>query len=295
MRYQVLKRTFGSHGAIEISAEEFQGIRIAKRGLLAALGIEEKFNLLLENFAEFEAELLNLSLRHLVFADVSWSSFQGDIYTVNQRMVNLLSSTRLYRDHLLHELSELYGRDADILGEMKSRLTNEYDSSLAFRSMDVIRNHLQHRSFPVHGLTFRGSREESEGSVWARHSASPSLSVSELRADPKVKRSVVAELAALGNEVCVTPLVREYVEALGRVHEAVRTAIASDVRRWEAQMSRIVERGKATFGDVVGLAAVRVEGRTRRPKLRTCFLTSSTVAGFSNNVAVMRRTLRTIT
>jgi len=272
MRYVVLQRGLGSHGAIELTAREFEEIGIAKRGFLLALGIEEKFHLLLENFAEFEAELLNLSLQHLVFADISWSSFQGDIYTVNRRLVNLLSSTRLYIDHLLHELTASYGSASGIVSATKARLASEYDSSLSFRTIDVIRNHLQHRSLPVDGVKHTASRDESEDAVSVRHNASPRLNILELRADPKVKQSVVAELATLGNEVCVTPLVREYVEAIGRVDEGVRAAMASDVGRWDSQMSAWVERAKTVFGNAAGLAAVRIGADDQERNAEDLFL-----------------------
>ena len=63
MRYAITPGVIGIPGSIDIPADEFAKLRSAQRDLIYALNIEETFDLLLENYAEFESDLLRLSLR----------------------------------------------------------------------------------------------------------------------------------------------------------------------------------------------------------------------------------------
>jgi hypothetical protein len=254
MRFKVVN-LIGRDG-FDVSAAEFEQIVGARRGLLAVLAIEEKFNLLLENYAEFEADLLTRSLRRLVFAESGWSGLQDDIHAVNRRLANVLSSTRLYIDQILHELSALSGSVPSIVEFARSQLSSEYDLRLGYRAMEVIRNHLQHRNFPVRTLSVKMVFDRDEEPRRVRHHLTPCLSVADLREDSKIKQSVVTELAAAGDAVPITPLVREYVEALGRIHHDIRAALADHVARWDKELLDVLERGTATFTSPVLLAAI---------------------------------------
>jgi hypothetical protein len=54
----------GPLASVDIGADEFCAIEEAKAKLTAILGIEEKFALLVENYAEYERTLLDLSLKN---------------------------------------------------------------------------------------------------------------------------------------------------------------------------------------------------------------------------------------
>ena len=47
---------------IEITEDEYRAIAAAKDGLITFIGIEQKFDLVLENYAEYERELLGLAV-----------------------------------------------------------------------------------------------------------------------------------------------------------------------------------------------------------------------------------------
>ncbi|MEQ1868746.1 MAG: hypothetical protein ABL961_01850 [Vicinamibacterales bacterium] len=240
---------------------EFDSIVRSRQGIAAALSIEEKFNVVLENFREYELELLSIAQSRLVFSQNDWSRIQDDIHTVNRRLMNLLSAIRLFLDHVDRELHELYGPQsipAQVFSEERGK---EYDGRLSFRTMEAIRNYTQHRSFPVHELSFLLSADTDGNNRHVRHTITPSLSVASLQADPKFKKSVAAELKPIGKMVQITPMIREYVESIGRIHVKTRSLMAADVETWDATMEQAVGRGKAFFGDDLGIALVRIEGQ----------------------------------
>lgn len=99
--------------SMPITAEQFNDIRAAKERLMFGVGIEEKLDLLLENYAEFERTLLNMALEYSIFPGKSQALLDGGTHLANRRMVNFLTTARLYLDQVSHDFSNIYGRDSD--------------------------------------------------------------------------------------------------------------------------------------------------------------------------------------
>lgn len=257
--FKLIRLTLGAGKSVAISSDDYTAIVRAKRGLLVALALEEKFSVLLENYAEYEEELLRLALRDAVFGQHSWGTFQEARYGVNRRLVNLLSAVRLYRDHVNHELIGLYGRRGAVPALYQERLSAERNNTLAHRAMEAIRDHGQHQSFPIHALSVEiGSDRHSQPTVHARHSVHPFVTVAELSKASRFPRAVVRELEARGPRVQLTPMVREYVASIARVHVAIREAMSKDVSDWDVTLMAAVERAQQSFGDVNAIAAARI-------------------------------------
>ena len=102
-RYAIEPMGGRRHGGITITVERFKEIAAAKKKLVVATGLEEKFHILLENYADFERALLDLALRHLIFSTAGWFEFQDEILAINRRLANLLSAARSYFDQVDHE------------------------------------------------------------------------------------------------------------------------------------------------------------------------------------------------
>src|SRR3954466_11738182 len=109
MRYGITRRVFGNPIFIDIEEQRFRAVLQAKERLLQVIGFEEKFDLLLENLADLERDLLHLNLNQLLFKDLDWHGFRSDTRLLSRRLSNLLSSARLYIDQTKHELSTLLG------------------------------------------------------------------------------------------------------------------------------------------------------------------------------------------
>lgn len=261
MIHQITRFGVNAAAGIDISPEEFERIVAAKQGVGAVVAIEEKFNLLMENYAEFERELLDITLRRVVFQDADWENFQNDIYLVNRRLVNLLSACRLHIDQARHAISEIYGKDSDEFEMMKKLTRAEHGRSGEYRIMDAIRNHIQHRNLPISGLVLTGTHVDLEGMPAAKHTIRVIVDVDSMRKDPKVSAKVIADIESRDNDgVSITPLVRRYVESLGRIHIEIRSMLTENFTAWSEELAAAVEQGRATFGDdVVGLVATRID------------------------------------
>src|SRR6185295_9951522 len=192
----------------------FKQVKDARSGIIALLYIEEKFALLVENFVEFESALLQLALRNSMFGGVTWDSMLNDSMSVARRLVNLLSTGRLYIDQALHDVSQNFGHD--LHRQLDAKFSSQYASSLGYRAMNELRNYTQHKGLPIDGLGYT-HHIESDPSFRIRVSTEPTLSFESLRGN--FKKTVLSDLERLGDQIKVVPLVREYMHALGNVHE----------------------------------------------------------------------------
>lgn len=101
--------------SIEISRGEYDEIVTAQTRLVAMLAVEEKLEYVLANFEDYEGDLLRLALKQSVWPERNYSAFRFAQHLVNRRVVNLLSTTRLYLDQVKHELSAMYGKKSEQL------------------------------------------------------------------------------------------------------------------------------------------------------------------------------------
>jgi len=268
MQYGITKHFVGYKNFLEISKDEFNEAKAASRNLLEVLSIEEKFNLVLENYVEYEREMLGLSLSHLVFFSFDWSSLQNDIQSINRRLINLLTTCRLYMDHIPHNMNSIYGSGSGLTETIERRKSQEYDSSLSYRVMEALRNYVQHRGLPISSLQYHMNRQDTPSGT-VKHMVTPSLSVRTLKEEKGFKASVVKELEQLGNDVDIKPMVRDYLDSIGRLHLFVRNLFASDAAKWEGTISQIQNRFRTAFGDdLSGLAIVRKEPGNRSERIQ---------------------------
>ena len=262
MTYALTKTVLGFGLFIDISKDEYNSILIAKNCLFESLYLEEKLDIVVEDYLEFEMELLSSSIRKMVNRNQNYSWFHEEISKINRRLVNLLSACRLYLDHSMHHLSKIYGEKSDQIETIKKSKSEEYDSKLGYRVMEALRNYVQHRGFPVHKGTYNSKRVEKKEKDQILFTLTPFLKTEELELDNKFKKPVLEELKGLGSEIDLKPLAREYVAGIANVHEKIRAIIREDIANWENTLFSNINLFKEKVApevSILGLAAVRRE------------------------------------
>lgn len=231
------------------------------KGVVSALDIEEKFNLVLENFEEFEGELLRDALGHSLFQRGDWSSTMTELHRLNRRLVNLLATCRLYVDQVPHNLSQDFGSAPALAASFVASKSREFDSKLGYRVMEAFRNYMQHRSLPVHSINYVSAWRDLPAGRLREHTVAPETAPANIRADGKFRAATLTELEALGTRVDLTPLARQYVAGLASVHSDLRKGMKAAVATWDAAIERAGSDFQAAGAtDLTGLAAVRVDG-----------------------------------
>jgi hypothetical protein len=261
IRYGVTRLVLDCSDFVELTREEYEEALTARTCLFVVLGMEEKFNLLLENYAEFEQELQTLTLRHALFHNFDWSSLGGELQTINRRLANLLSACRLYIDQVKHDVSTLDEDGAGQFQQLKKAFNTEYDGHLSYRALEALRGWVQHRSLPIHRLTYDAKKVDTRKGPLHRWTCTPSMSVKRIDNEGCFKTKVLDELKTIGDDlVDLKPMVRDYVAALGRVQCDLRQRMRSDVDEWERKFGSIQRRFREAYGaTLVGLALVCID------------------------------------
>lgn len=246
----------GEHPRIPIDAERVVKLQRANEILILALDFEEALELVISNFEEFEREVFNLSHRWLTRRDIERDTMAADRLLLNRRLANLLSTCRMYMDHGKHHLGHP-ALPGGLKGAFKESLSRQYDTVLGYRVMEALRNHIQHRNIPTRGIAFPAHREEKAG-----HGALWSFGVQlnldlEVLAEDQFKRRVLQDIRNKEPEARdVVFWVREYIEAIGTVHEEVRAWLQDSVVDADRTCAEAINEWRLIADDTTGLSVV---------------------------------------
>jgi hypothetical protein len=244
------------HGAgIELTETEYSAIVTAMDRIYIARDIEEKLDLLLENFLEYERDLLSLSLKSSLFTSLDDHEVDLETQLINRRVVNLLSTARMYIDQVCHSAAKLLRSNPDL--DLKALFAVEYDTHLEYRVAESLRNFSQHRALPVHQVAWPSAWEEmdSESSRRLRFGLIPSISIDELEAEGGFKASVLKELKDSGKTYfSLTLILRRYLESLATVHAQIRASVSEQAEKDHQVVQVALERARQELTeDLVGL------------------------------------------
>lgn len=258
MEYGLTRHVLESRHFLPITEEEYQAIATAKRGIMVALKMEERFNLVLENFLEFEHEMLQITWEHSLRRSDDWSGLMDPIYRLNRRLVNLLATTRMFLEHGNRDVCSVFGEDSPEVQSFKAKASAEYDSRVGYRMMEALRNHALHRGLPLKSLSIGWAWQETELGRRRVHSIALHLDVDELRADAKFKASVRPDLSGdARGQMQLKPLVREYITGLFAVQADVRDNLSEQIQEGEDLLRETMLRWQREAEmDLIGLAAV---------------------------------------
>lgn len=175
-------------------------------------------------------------------------------------IVNLLTACRLYLDQIPHHLNNIYGKKSSNTIDIKKQVCEEYDSCLSYRIMEALRNHVQHRGFPIHNCSYHRKRIEHEEKSDFLHTLTPQINIEELESNKKFKKSVLDEMKILGENIDIKPIVREYIESISTIHDKIRKILSEDIFSWQENIDIAIDKFKTKYGDdVCAITAVSIE------------------------------------
>lgn len=141
LHYGITRRILGNTVFGDLSKESYEKAKNAISNLMECLFIEEKYDYVVNSLYECEREILNVTLDHQFFFSRSWSETMVSLHGINRRIVNLLTTSRLYFDQVPHNIRQIYGRKSRSPLEtlfMRTK-SEEYDGHLGYRAMEEFR------------------------------------------------------------------------------------------------------------------------------------------------------------
>lgn len=256
------QNVIGLAPVLQISNEQYEAIVDARAILTSAFAIEESYDLLIGNFMEVEQELLPATTINAVRDLNGYHDFFELRSTINRRVVNLLTATRLYLDQTPQRLSDCATTPDVARFEFKQRTHYHYDATFGYRFLETLRNHVQHCGLAVHRLSLINKwTGEGEDRVFER-SIQPYAEKCYLVMDGGFKQNVLDEMS---EQVDLTLVIREYLECIGDIHKLVRSHVTERVRDARQTIEgHLSEYSKESNASIIGLTAFRTDSQGRK-------------------------------
>lgn len=256
MEYGLTTMAMGSPTFVPISEGDYNQIKVAQDGLFECLFIEEKFDLVVENFLELETTLLELVARSMLYGGKDYQGFQVERGLINRRFINLLTAGRTYEDHVKQHINKIFHPDSKEAKNANAEFKKQYDARIGYRVMVALRNFVQHRDFPVYHMSYQFGWVGQEKEQKLRYAISPYLRPAELRIAGGFKNSVLEELESIGEQFDLKFLTRDYVEGLWVVHSDIRSRILPKIENWEATLNEAIQRFQEKYPEERSLSGL---------------------------------------
>ena len=228
-RYLLTINTLDRNPEIEISKEKFEDIKRCIAILSAALAVEEKYELITCNYVEYEQDLLSSALAHQVRFSVDYNDIFDEITKFNRRITNILTSTRMYIDHMPRHLQKCLPAEdkADLKAFLKGLTHGEYDAYFEYAFLEALRNHVQHAGLCVSQVRLDNKNYpvDDGGRLWENRTL-VFTDKKLLGGNPDFKLSVLKKMP---DKIELTTAIRVYIGCISRIHDKIRNRIQTSV------------------------------------------------------------------
>ncbi|MBJ7553428.1 hypothetical protein [Marinomonas spartinae] len=258
MKYFVKQFILGKTSILPIEASYFTQLQQSQRSMVAAKAIEEKYDLMISNYMEFEKELLLQITEQVVLNKDSYDEFYKIRTILNRRIVNLLTSTKLYYDQMQRQVRLCDFNNEGFSNTVLSYFSREYDDNFEYRFMDNLRNYVQHCGLAIHSFSLPSQWEGDGDSRTMRNGIKIYSTREELGQDPKFsKRPVFTECT---DKINLVKSIRKYVEKLSLIHDEIRTLIEGNLSESRNCIEKVISEYKAVNNnDTLGVYAYSVD------------------------------------
>jgi len=209
---------------VAIEEASFLEVKKAKDVCFIALGLEEKLKLVIENFKEWEMEMLGIAQSYLLWRRSNYDSMEHRL-SLDRRLSNVLTSFRLYIDQTDRNISEIFGRSSEQLEHVKTFKNSLYDKYFGYRFFEAMRNLVQHCALPVQLITYTEKRD-SQGEDNYNITIVPKMTLNDFDGVDSFKKSILEEVKSKGGKIDLRHPAREYLFCLVLLHKELRASLA---------------------------------------------------------------------
>jgi hypothetical protein len=263
-RYALLRNVLGSNREVSISQEQFRLAQHSFRRMELTVAAEEKFDAVARNYLDFEADMMASVLETSLAGFGNGMGPMAIRRLLNRRLSNLLSATRAYVDYMRHSAKLVLDQEIHSKA-IVDRFSHHYDSSLAFRVFEALRNFTQHSGFPVHTVRYSTKVLHEKLGAPLKKTIAPLLEIEALKSDGQFKAPVLRELETRGSTANLKVLAREYVACLAEVHDIFREhsarTMAVDTQVLDQLANTYIDKNEDQ-GLRIGLYAAALNGQT---------------------------------
>lgn len=244
MEYFLRLNTLGDCPTLTIDSQRFSLLKASRAILADALEVEEEYEMIISNYIDLEKESLNSSISYMVRTCRGTSDFFDARLALNRRLINLLTSVRLYSDRLPTHCCACLPRETAIEERVQSLRSAEYERNFDYRFMEALRNYIQHYGTAVHHVTFGGRLIPPRINGLVQISSTFSADKKALASDPHFKKQISDEMP---DKVDLISASRGYIEALSSIHSNVQQMVSKSVNEARSLIQTAIDDYRAIY------------------------------------------------
>jgi len=251
---------FGEFSELEITEENYYEIKISLNALSAARSIEEKYDVLIENYIQLEQDISAICARSMIRRVRGYSDIADIIRKLNVRVSTLLSAAKMYTDHLYFDITAISKVEKTSEKFVKKLIKKRRDEDRYFRLVEGIRNYSQHCSMPVSSITLGGQWHEAgdKAKGTCGYTMKIYTSKNDLSGIRELRKNTLGEF---DEQIDLKFALGRYFSALGDIHIQTREHIEqsidecrSTVEEWMKKYSQFMDSQQ-----LLDISAIRVE------------------------------------
>ncbi|MBJ9974979.1 hypothetical protein IAE35_02850 [Pseudomonas sp. S75] len=253
--YYLRQAFLGNIPHLELDKSEYDEIVKAKDILDSALAIEEKYDLVLGNFVDFERELLVLTMDGMFDISFDYGRAYNILSVLNRRAANFVIMGKNYTELISSMASKSAKDKVEVAAKVKQLSHQIYDTSFEYRFAEALRNHIAHSADAVHSVGsphnwLMGEDNQAETLVF-------NLEVFSLKErlllNAGFKRSVLNDCE---DKIDLKITLRKYMGAISEIQDEVRALTKTSVDEARNLIQGFTDRyEEINKGDAFGLAA----------------------------------------
>ncbi len=256
MRYIARAPYMGSFPQLEISEGRYNVLLAAFNHIAALASVEEKYDILLANYQEYESEMLGIALDDEIHSEFSVVAFSSLYRQIARRFVNLLSAARLYLDFVGAQCKDALGEWGEVI---LARVHFLYDNESDYRLIEALRNHVQHKGLPF-SFSRHGAKLDFAGTFHLVFHTSAYLRKDQVLGDDSIKSIVKDDLRRIASDsIELDAPLKHYIEMLSEIHNEIRTTTSARTSEAESRISSIMDE-YALLSDTFGKSEQKVLG-----------------------------------
>ena len=227
MKYILSKHILNERKEIEITKAKYLELINSQSILTHARAIEETYDLIINNYLEFEIKLFEFSMDDIVHFNRDYFNFYKTRSALNSKLISLLTSVTLYRDTLKQHVKICLPNQHDIK-EKIDKLFETQRENIDFLFMEKLRNHIQHFGMPVHNVTHQINVTSLDEDRMIEYSIELESLSNRFFADKEMRKAFENKIE---EKVDLRKFTRIYVETIGDIQIQIRELIEENVNK----------------------------------------------------------------
>lgn len=246
--YYIVKHPFETNNIQEISEAKWNDIKKYKAIESNTVSIEQKYDLLLNNYFEFEKHLLESALRYS-FHLTNDSQSSRHRLTIARVTINLLMSIGLYEEQLRQRHINRIALDETQSKLFMNGINELCTTNTDYRFIKELRNYVAHNDLPLDTITFSLNREKIEKEDQEKKGIHviPTIGIEKLRRDKHFKNSKLKNIAEVNGKIDLRLYIRKVISKLSAIQKNLRMDSGDNLKLAEGYIKDTINNYNKAF------------------------------------------------